>query len=159
MVGSTIVTSAARTLPKIFRSDLADPRQRNRFFNGLHAAMRDHRGENLLPICEFGPPDAAQHVAQREPGATVTRQAELAAQAHKIYLSSHNAAACACIYERLDLERRPQLELIVCRVYMATFDGYGLYQFVLTKAVRTGVPGKGGSSLYAASGRCAARFR
>ena len=49
-------------------------------------------------------------------GSTVTRE---------IYLS-HNAAAFGCIYERLDLERRPQMKLIIHRVYTVTFDGYGL---------------------------------
>ena len=61
---------------KSYQWDCASPQQRNRFFNGLDSALRDHKSEDLLPICKFGPPDAAQYVARREPGASVTWQAE-----------------------------------------------------------------------------------
>ena len=81
---------------KIFRWNCADPTKRNAFFNGLDSALHNHKGEDLLAICRLGPPDTVQYVAHREPGASVTRQAELAAQASEYHLWDSHVVARQC---------------------------------------------------------------
>ena len=66
--------------------DLVDLEGRTRFPNALIATLCSVRGENLLPIVEYGPPDAGKFVAHSDPTAAVTRQIELARLAKETYL-------------------------------------------------------------------------
>ena len=84
-------------------------------------------------ICKQGVPDTEQYTAHREPGASVTRQAELTQMVLSTY-KRHNAQAFNVIYNRLNLSKRPQVEWWILEHFLPTFDGHALYQYVLKSA-------------------------
>ena len=83
------MTFAIRLTRAKIKWNLDDPTKRNQFFNVLEAALSDVKGEDLsslrIEICKRGPPDTVKYAAYSEPGASVTRSAELAALATSIY--------------------------------------------------------------------------